>query len=414
MRALPEPSELWGRWALDPEAVYLNHGSFGACPRAVLEAQRGYRDRMEAEAVRFFVEELEGLIDASRAALAAFVKCRAEDLVFVPNATTGVATVLANLEAVLKPGDELLVNDHEYPSCLNNARRTAARTGAQVVIVPAPFPVRAPDEVYAAVMAAVSGRTRVALLSHVTSPTAIRLPIERLVPELESRGVATIVDGAHAPGQVPDLDLQRLGASYYTANCHKWICSPKGSALLWIREDRQRGFRPLVLSNHAEKPKAGRKHLQTEFDYVGTSDVTAWMAVGDAIRHVGGLVPGGWAEVMRRNHEMMLRGRDTVCRALGVRAPAPDTMLGSMSTIVLPPHPPELGARLRARPTRYHDALQDALLERHRIQVPVWGIPGAQGGPRFVRISAQLYNSAGQYEYLAGALAEELDRERRG
>jgi isopenicillin-N epimerase len=173
--------------------------------------------------------------------------------------------------------------------------------------------------------------------------------------------------------------------------------------MLWVRPDRQRDFRPLVLSNFAEKPRKGRKQLLTEFDYVGTGDYTPYLTVGDAIRVMGAIVPGGWAEVTRRNHDLAIRARRVLCSALGIEPPAPDAMLGSMASIPLPPGPPG------PRPTRYHDALQDALVDRHRIQVPIW----SAGPTRVFRISAQLYNSIQQYEYLAGALTEELARERR-
>lgn len=398
-------------WTLDPEVVFLNHGSFGACPRAVLERQTEIRARMEREPVRFFVRELEGLVDEARTALAAFVKCPAEDLVFIPNATQAVATIMANLEGSLKPGDELLVPAHEYPACVNIMNRAAARTGARVVRCQIPFPLASADEAADAVLGAATARTRVLLISHVTSPSGLVLPVERIVPELERRGVATIVDGAHAPGFVAGLDVAALGCSFYTANCHKWVCSPKGSAFLFIRRDRQEGFRPLALSNSAERPKPGRKHLLTEFDYVGTTDQSAFLSIPAAIRTMGSMVPGGWPEVMRRNRDLVLRGRDAVCAAIGARPPAPDGMIGGLSTIFLPPHDPERHARLMARPSAYHDALQDALVERHRIQVPVWAVPGENR--RLIRISAQLYNSPEQYRYLAEALARELEAERR-
>lgn len=405
MKTLPTPSSQAGRWALDPGVVYLNHGSFGACPRDVLDAQSRWRARMEREPVRFFVEDFDRLMDDSRAALARFVRAAPEDCVFVPNATTGVATALAHLEPTLEPGDEILAGDHEYTGCMSNVRRAAARTGATLVTVPLPFPVPGPERIADLVLERVTPRTKVALLSHVTSPTALLLPVERLAPELERRGVAVILDGAHAPGQVAGLDVPAIGASYYTGNCHKWLCSPKGSALLWVRPDRQEGLRPLVLSNFADRPRPGRKRLLTEFDYLGTSDPTAYLAVGDAIRAVAAMVPGGWDEVIRRNHDLALRARDLLCRTLRVEPPAPDSMLASMAAIPLPGPP---GGPPRRDAGRYHDPLQAALIERHAIQVPVW----SGGGRRIIRVSAQLYNSFEQFEYLAAALTEELARER--
>lgn len=367
-----------------------------------------YRARMENEPIRFFVEELQPLMDRVRQALAAFLTCRPECLAPMPNASIAVATVLENVK--LAPGDEILTTSHEYPACLNSLRRAAAKWGAKVVMVDLPFPCRGPGEIEEAILAARTDRTRLALISHVTSPSAMVLPVEKLVRELEGAGVACLIDGAHAAGMLPWLDLGGLGASYYTSNCHKWVCSPKGSAFLYVREDLRQGFRPLALSNNAEKPKPGREQFLTEFDYVGTQDYTALLAIPEALGFMASLVPGGWRGVMARNHALAAWGREVVCRGLGVEKPCPDEMVGSTATLVLPEHEPERHARLMARPTRFHDALQDALLSRWRIQAPVWGVGGTR---RFVRVSAQLYNSAAQYQYLARALASEFEAERK-
>lgn len=409
MPHLPKPSAYFRHWNLDPEVVYLNHGSFGACPREVLAAQDGYRAQMEREPVRYFVEEFQGLMDRTRRDLGAFLGCAWDEIAPVPNATVASATVFDDVN--LRAGDEILINEHEYPACQNNARRAAARAGASVVTTAMPFPIAGPQQIVDAILGKVTSRTRVVMVSHVTSPTGLVMPVERLVAELEPRGVRVFVDGAHAPGMVATLNLGTLGASYYTANCHKWICSPKGGAFLYVRRDRQEGFRPLVLSNNAEKPKAGRAQFLTEFDFVGTADYTGFFAISDALRVMREMVPGGWTEIMRRNHEMAVRGRDIVCAELGITPAAPREMLGSIVTMILPAHEPERLARVRARPSAYHDALQDALIRNHRIQVPVWGLAGKP--ERFVRISAQVYNSEEQYVYLAKALKAELEAEAR-
>lgn len=409
MSTLPNPSPLFRHWNLEPDLVFLNHGSFGACPREVLAAQDRYRAQMEREPVRFFVEEFQGLMDRTRRDLATFLGCHWDEIAPIPNATVASATVFDNLG--LKPGDEIVINEHEYPACQNNARRAAARAGASVVTTSMPFPIAGPQQIVDAILSKVTPKTRLAMISHVTSPTGLVLPVERLTAELESRGVHVFIDGAHAPGMVSSLNLGTLRPSYYTANCHKWICSPKGGAFVYVRRDRQAGFRPLVLSNNAEKPKAGRSQFLTEFEFVGTGDYTPFFAIGDALRVMGGMVAGGWAELMRRNHEMAVRGRDLVCNELGITPPAPQAMLGSIVTMILPSHPPERQERLKARPSAYHDALQDALIHKHRIQVPVWGLAGKP--ERFVRISAQVYNTEEQYAYLAKALKAELEEEAR-
>ncbi len=353
-------------------------------------------------------------MDKVRAALAAFIQCPDADcLAPISNATIGVGTVFANLD--LKPGDEILINDHEYPACQNNARRIAAKVRGQGRRRDAPvsLPFTGGDR---------RRDPRKGHASHTAGPDQPRHQPDGPCdarwdsgPRVVRRGsVMVIVDGAHAPGMVP-IDLAALRPTYYTANCHKWICSPKGSAFMWVDfKEREFGsFRPLVLSNNAEKPKPGRDQFLTEFDYVGTQDYTSIYAIPDAIAFMASLVPGGWPEIMARNHALVLKGRDIICNALDIQPTAPDSMVGSICTMVLPAHPPELQAKLSARPTRYSDALQDALLARHRIQVPIWGIPSRPSAGRFIRISAQLYNTPEQYEYLASALKEELAAEAR-
>ncbi|MCK6478349.1 MAG: aminotransferase class V-fold PLP-dependent enzyme [Phycisphaerales bacterium] len=465
---LPAPSPLARHWKLDPGIAYLNHGSFGACPIPVLEAQARYRDRMEAEAIRYFVIDFDDLMDAARRDLAAFVNCPASDLAFVTNATIGVATVFDN-EARLgrvKEGDQVIASPHEYPACLNNLRRICARVKAEIVMAEIPFPLSSPDQVVDAILAKVTDRTRLALVSHVTSPSGLVLPIQTIVDELKRRKVETVVDGAHAPG-FTDLDLEKLAPAYYTANCHKWVCSPKGSALLYVRPDLQVDFRPVVLSNFAEKPKPGRSQFLTEFDYIGTSDHTAFLAISDALRFMGTLltsangratgglsasavptiratggspasavpagratgglpasapasmspaaispatIAAGYAAIRAHNRALVLRARDLVCRTLGVEPPAPDSMIGCLTSIFLPKHDEARHARLMARPSKYHDALQNALVEKHGIQVPVWSVAGRPD--RLIRLSAQVYNSFEQYEYLARALKTEMEIER--
>jgi isopenicillin-N epimerase len=381
-----------GLWPLDPEVTFLNHGSYGACPRAVLEAQRRLTLELEAEPVRFLSRELEGRLDAARAALGAFLGAAPDDLAFVPNATTGVNTVLRSLEWA--PADEILTTDHVYQACRNAAERVAGRAGARVVVAPVPFPLESPDAVVNAVLAAVTPRTRLALLDHVTSPTGVVFPIARLVAELAARGVDTLVDGAHAPGMV-ELDLRALGAAYYAGNAHKWLCAPKGTAFLHVRRDRQAAIRPLVVSHGASSPRTDRSGFRLEFDWTGTDDPTRYLAIPDAIRYLGGLLPGGWPELRARNRGLALEARTLLCDALGVKPPCPDAMLGSLAAVPLPDGPP--GA-----PWTRRDPLQDALFERFAVEVPIVRWPAAPR--RFVRVSAQLYNERAHYRRLAEAL----------
>jgi isopenicillin-N epimerase len=388
------PPEGWRRlWPLDPDVTFLNHGSYGACPRAVLDAQTRWRERLEAEPVRFLGRDLEGLLDEARVALAAFVGAEPDDLAFVPNATTGVNTVLRWLD--LDRGDEILATDHAYNACRNAVDAVAARAGARVVVAPVPFPLAAPEQVTDAVLGRVGARTRVALVDHVTSPTGIVLPIEELVSRLTERGVDALVDGAHAPGMVP-LDLRGLGAAYYSGNCHKWLCAPKGSGFLHVRRDRQAGVRPLVISHGANSRRTDRSRFRLEFDWTGTSDPTAYLTVPDAIRYMGSLLPGGWPALMAHNRCTALRARDRLGEALGVPPPAPDSMIGSLAAL---PVPPDFGL---APHDSERDPLQTVLFDRFGLELPVFTWPAL--AVRILRVSAQLYNTPADYERLAEAL----------
>jgi isopenicillin-N epimerase len=393
-------------WALDPAVVFLNHASFGACPTPVLEAQSAWRARMEAEPVRFLARKLEALLDEVRMRVGEFLHADPDGLALVPNATTGVSTVLRSLR--FEAGDELLATDHEYNATLNALRETAHRDGARVVLATIPFPIASPAEAIEAVVRAVTPRTRLALISHVTSPTALVLPIERIVQELGARGVDTLVDAAHAPGMVP-VDVDGLGAAYWTGNGHKWLCAPKGSAVLWVRADRRKLVDPLVVSHgfNDERDQAGqRQRFRLRFDWLGTSDPTPWLTMPDAIDVMSTLEPGGWPAVMAANRALALDGRNQIAEALGTDPPAPDEMIGSMAAVAIP------------GPTSDADALglHDALL-REAIEVPVHGWPvaaarhpGAGLSRVVMRISAQRYNDASDYELLATALRQHVRR----
>ncbi|MEM9373906.1 MAG: aminotransferase class V-fold PLP-dependent enzyme [Planctomycetota bacterium] len=390
-RAIPQAAPVAERFRLDPSIVYLNHGSFGACPIEVCDAQAGHRDRVEADAVRFYVHDLWSLMDRSRRALAPIAGCDGRDLVFVPNATTGVTTVLSNLD--LRRGDEVLTTAHEYTACLNNARSHAGRSGASVVVADLSWPVPSEQTIYDNVMSRVTDRTRVALISLITSATAVRLPVEQLIADLDDRGIDTILDAAHGPGCV-QLDIEEWGAAWTTGNCHKWLFAPKGAAFLRVRPDKQDGFRPMVLSNDAERldtasARTRRPAWHHEFDYCGTDDATAKLAIADAAHFAERLLPGGIHALMQHNRAMCLRARDTVCDTLGVDAPVPDAMLGPMAAIELPESAPDA------------QIVKNILYEDWRIQIPVWDTPS---GRTVTRLSAQVYNTDEQFVYLGEAL----------
>ena len=410
-------------WTLDPDVRFLNHGSFGACPRVVLEEQSALRARLERQPLQFF-RDLEDLLDETRRALGALLGADPDDLGLVPNASTGVACVIRSLR--LSPGDEILTTSHVYTSC-RNSLQFAVEQGARVVIADVPFPLSAPEQVTAAILSATTSRTRLALVDHITSATGLVFPIAEIVKALAARGVDVLVDGAHALGMVP-LALDALGAAYYTGNCHKWLCTPKGSAFLHVRRDKQRRAAPVAvgsdpgaaapleipailpwtLSHGMSSTRTDRSRFRLLWDLVGTVDATPWLCIPSAIKFLSGLFPGGLDELQRRNRALALEGQRILCAALGVERPAPPEMIASLASVLLPdrpanelPHPQFIG----------WDPLAARLLTNHRIEAPVFPWPAAS--KRLVRIAAQAYVAPGELNALAGALLIELAGEKR-
>lgn len=382
-------------WLLDPHVVQLNHGSFGATPRPVLDEQDRWRRLMEANPTGFVLETLEPALDEARARLSALVGADPADLVFITNATAGVNAVVRSLP--FEPGDELLTINHVYNACRNALEYAAKRSGANVVIADVPFPIESPDVVVGSLLAAVTEQTRFVLIDHVTSPTGLVLPIDDIVTALESRGVTVMVDGAHGPGMVP-LDLDRLGASYYSGNCHKWLCSPKGSAFLWARSGLGDSLVPPVISHGWNDPRTDRPRFHVLFDYMGADDPTPHLAVPAAIDFLSSLYPGGLAGTMDHNRSLALAARDLLCEFIGIEPPAPDSMIGSLAAVPIPPSTEEMSGQV--------DPLGRRLLHDYGIQVPVF--PWPQWPRRCLRISAAPYNDLDQYQTLIEALKAEL------
>jgi isopenicillin-N epimerase len=395
---IPSPSEFAHHFPLDPDIVFLNHGSFGSCPKVVLEKQQELRNRLELQPVQFMIRDLEGLLNDARIALADFVGADPDGLVFVPNITSAANAVLRSLK--FEPGDELLTTDHEYNACKNILDFVAERAGARVVVAPVPFPISSPSEVTDALLAAVTKRTRIALVDHVTSQTGLVFPAKEIVQALGEKGVDTFIDGAHAPGMLP-LDLQDLGAAYYGGNCHKWLCSPKGAGFLYVREDKQDNIHPTSISHGYKRCGTDYSAFCNEFFWQGTDDPTSFLCVPESLKFMNTLLPGGWDELMNRNHELALFGQAEICNTLGITTPCPPEMVGAVAPVKLPDSTSEEPVTFL-----YGSPLQDNLLNPYRIEVPI--IPWPSQPSRLVRISAQIYNTPEQYSHFAQALKQLL------
>ncbi len=395
--ALPQRNPLAKHWNLDSNCVFLNHGSFGATSTAIRGEQRKWQDLLEDEPVRFYEDLAMEFMEDARKALALMLKCDAEDLALLENATTGVNTILRSLE--FNEGDEILVPDHAYQACRNAIDYVSKRWGAKVVTVNIPFPIESSDQAISAIMSGVSERTVLAMIDTVTSPTGLRMPFEALVGLLEGRNVSVLLDAAHGIGMVP-LNLDQLGASYTTSNCHKWLCAPKGSAFLHVRKDHQVNIHPLTISHGMSFPLGDTTRFRHEFDWTGTRDISALCSIPATIDYMATLVDGGWPAIMQRNHDLVMEGRRILCERLGIEAPCPESMIACIATLRLPAGG---GAGI---PLHEPDPLHKILQDKHNIQVPVWSWPSPEG--RYIRISAQIYNHIDEYHYLAEALAEEL------
>lgn len=402
-RSTSQPAD----WAIDPTVTFLNHGSFGACPKAILEVQRGWRDKLESNPVRFLARDLEDLLDWTRSEVAAFVGADPDDVALTQNTTYAINTVLRSLH--FEKGDEILITNHVYNSVANAVRFVAAQHGARVVVANIPFPIESPNEAFEAVMSAVTANTKLAVLEHVTSATALVLPIERLVPAMAEKGVDLLVDGAHGPGMMP-LRLTELAPPYYAGAFHKWVCAPKGSAFLYVRRDRQARIKPLAISSGANDNRIDRSRFRLEFDWTGTFDPTSWLTIPASIDCLAEMTPGGWPTVIVSNRQLAAAARNMLAEALRTTVQAPDSMTGSMATLRLPG-----GPWPRAEATRRQQMIEQALRGR-RFEAPLhlWPLPwlvdsgDLPDDTRFeilVRISAQVYNTLGQYERLAGVLA---------
>lgn len=358
----------------------LNHGSFGACPRPVLEAQNRWRARFQANPTGFVYEGLDEGWAKARARLCALVHADESGLVFVRNATEGVNAVLASYP--FAEGDEILVTSHGYNACTNAAHKWGGGRGAVVKVADIPFPLEHEDVVVDCVLDAVTPRTKLVLIDHITSPTALVFPLQKIIPLLKQRGIDVLVDGAHAPGQIA-LDIGALGADFYTGNCHKWLCAPPGTAFLWVSEKWRERIDPLVVSHGWNSPEMSENRLHRLFDYTGTGDWSGVLCLPELFDFLGTLHPQGHAGLMARNHALALEARDI----LGWHH-APANMIGAMVSTLWQKGS---GADLRVR-----------LLKEHNIMLWSGNWPPPDGW--VMRLSAFAYNRRADYERLLSAL----------
>ncbi|HEU5477577.1 MAG TPA: aminotransferase class V-fold PLP-dependent enzyme [Gaiellaceae bacterium] len=379
----PAAMELRREFLLDPEVAFLNHGSFGSCPRPVFERYQAWQRELEREPVDFIARRLTDLLHEARASVAAYVGCPPQDLAFVTNATTGVNLAARSLD--LQPGDEVLATDLEYGACDLAWEWIARRTGARYVRASIPLPIREPGAVVEALFAAMSGRTRAVFVSHVTSTTGLVLPVEDIVGRARALGLVTIVDGAHAPAHVP-LDLTALGADFYSGNAHKWLCAPKGAGFLHARPERQDRLDGAIVSWGYGEGNTFSERIEKQ----GTRDPAAWLAVPDAIRFQA---ERDWSEVRERCRRLAREAHEELCGLLGTEPLAPDSMIAQMAAVRLPRPAPDLS---------------DELFARHRVEIPVGGAEDD-----LLRLSVAAYTTREEVDRLLAALARELDAEER-
>lgn len=363
---------------LDPAVTFLNHGSFGACPRPVFEAYQRYQLELERQPVEFLGRRFHELLQPARTALAELVGAPADALLLVANATEGINQVARSLP--LRPGDEILTTDHEYGAVDLTWEFIAQKTGAVIRRQAIPLPLTDPAEVVKAVWAGVTERTRVISMSHLTSPTAMIFPIEEICRRARAAGIWTVIDGAHAPGHIP-LNLAGLEVDFYAGNCHKWLCAAKGAGFLYVNRALQGLIEPLVVSWGWGQGQAWVERLQ----WTGTRDIAAFLSVADAIQFQR---DHGWDEVRARCRALALAARRRINALTGAPDLAPESMIGQMAAVSLPV---EDVFGLKAR-----------LYDRHRIELPAvkWGEWS------LLRVSIQGYNTPDEVERLVMALSD--------
>jgi isopenicillin-N epimerase len=387
----PSAEELRSLFLLDPEVTFLNHGSYGACPEPVFAVYQRWQRELERQPVEFLGRRYHTLLAEVRAALASYLSCNPGDVVLCDNATSGVNVVARSLD--LQPGDEVLTTDHEYGACDLTWQYLHERRGVRIVRAPVDLPIGSVEEVVEAVWSRVTSRTRVLFLSHITSATALRFPIEELCHRARTAGIFSLIDGAHAPGHIA-VDLEAIGADAYTGNLHKWLCAPKGSAFLHIRPDHQPLIQAPIVSwgwGDAEQYDHQASQFLRRNEWQGTRDPSAWLAVPAAIAFQA---EHDWEAVRERCRELARCVRGEVASRYGLPPVAPDESFWRLQMVACPV------------PVADGKAVQRALWADHRVEVPFtrWR------GQWHVRVSVQGYTSEADLARLLAALDEHIPR----
>ncbi len=374
---------------LDPGVIFLNHGSFGATPWPVFKAYQHWQRQLERQPVYFIDKEMPVLFKEARRKLGGYLNAAADDLAYVPNDTFGVNVVARSLN--LGPGDEVLTTDHEYGACDRAWRFLSQKRGFAYVRRPIPLPIEAPEQIVDHFWRGVTRQTKVIFISHITSSTALHFPVEAICARAREADILTLVDGAHAPGQIP-LDLQAVGADFYVGNGHKWLCGPKGSAFLHTRRDRQALVEPLVVSWGWGEDKTlsyGSDYLDI-LQWWGTLDPAAYLAIPVAIQFQA---DHDWLAVRRRCQGLVCQALQRIGQLTGLPALYPDEagFYHQMATAPLPP-------------IEDIKAFKDRLYDRFRVEIPCieWN------GRQFIRVSVQGYNTQADIDALIQALATML------
>jgi isopenicillin-N epimerase len=365
---------------LRPDVVFLNHGSYGACPRPVFETYQNWQRELELQPVEFLNRRYRGLMETARAELAAYLHITKNNLVYVTNATTGVNIVARSLP--LKAGDEVLGTNHEYGAVDRTWRFLNGKTGAVYLNHPMPLPMTTPEEFIENFWQAVTPRTKIISLSHITSPTALIFPLKEICRRAREAGILTVIDGAHAPGQIP-LDLPDIGADFYAGNCHKWLCAPKGAGFLYARPEVQPLLEPLVVSWGYESLVPSDSRFVDWQEFLGTRDIANFLSVPAAIQFQK---EHNWAEISQTCHQMLVELRQEMQDLTGLPHPCPEDWFAQMAIIPVPPCDVV--------------SLKNYLWDEHKIEVPVINWDNQQ----FVRVSVQAYNTPQDLTALVSAL----------